>query len=59
MKKRIIEWLITEGSWQCYLFEYGKGTIEFPFNFLFLPLLWLDDIKNKIGWFAVANQKEV
>ena len=59
MKKRIIEWLITESVWGCYLFEYGNGSIIFPFNYLFLPLLWYDEIKNKFGWFAVTNNKEV
>jgi hypothetical protein len=57
-KSRIGEWFITEDVWTCYLFSVNKkheGEISFPFNYIFFPLFWYADIKNKMGWFIILN----
>lgn len=59
LKSRIGEWFITEGLWECYLYSFNKkdkGTIYFPFNYIFIPLFLYDDIKNKIGWFIISSE---
>jgi len=51
MRDKLKSFLITEDIWNLYLFKFGKGEIKFPFNYLFLPLFWYGDIKNKMGWY--------
>ena len=54
LKKYVGERLITEGIIELKLFRFWNN--ELPF--VFIPLLWIDDLRNTIGWFIIANLKK-
>lgn len=60
---KLDKWLLSNGFWDYYLSQISlqlqcEDNINFPFDYIFQPLLWYLDIKSKLGWFIINNRKD-
>lgn len=52
MKQQLGTRLVTEGKIESTICKYFNDNVPFPIYML----LWLDDIRNAMGWFILTNR---